>query len=86
MNRSSCFLSLVLTTLALGLTGCASTYDPDPASTTVQSGYSTNRHATCAQLQSQLRRLGYSNADVVSMDDSRAASTIVAYKANGCEK
>lgn len=86
MNRSYCFSYLALTTLALGLSGCASTYDPEPGSAAMHGGYSNNRHATCQQLQGQLRRLGYNNSDVVSMDDNRAASTIVAYKANGCEK
>ncbi|MHA7841101.1 MAG: hypothetical protein ACX932_04455 [Gammaproteobacteria bacterium] len=86
MNRSVCSTYVILTTLALGLTGCASTYDPEPASTSMHSDYSHNRHATCVQLQSKLRQLGYDNSDVVSMSDSRAAATIVAYKANGCEK
>ena len=86
MNRSTCLLSLIFSAFTLGVTGCASTYNPTPASTLMYRSGGHNRHAICTQLQQQLRQLGYTNSEVVSINDERAASVIVAYKANGCEK
>ena len=87
-NSMKIIASSTAIALIAGLSGCSASYDPEPASTTMSSiGYgNTNRHGTCAQLRSRLSSLGYSNSDVVSMKDRRAAPTIVAYKANGCEK
>lgn len=69
------------------LTGCASNYNPTPATTTMVSPYDNqSRQATCGQLQAKLVQLGYGNTDIVDMKDERAANTIIAYKANGCEK
>ena len=67
------------------ITGCSTTYETEPATTTMKSG-NGSRHATCAQLRDKLRSLGYGNSDVVNMSDQRAANTIIAYKTNGCEK
>lgn len=77
------FLSTIF---IVAVAGCANTYQPDPASTFINTSYGNDRQATCMRLEDNLHELGYSNTDIVDMKDNKAANTIIAYKANGCEK